>query len=235
MSHELRTPLNAVLGFAQLLEMSELDERQRGHLEHILSAGRNLLELIDDLLDISRLEAGELRLSLEPLRVGPVVVDAVELVSLTAGERGIEVAVEPNSKDDPSGRDPDVIADGQRLRQALVRVLSAAVAFTRDNGHVRVSVSPAGGARVRIAVRGDGPGIPADVGDQLFRPLQGPSAGPSAPGGTGGRGLAVAGALLEAMGAGIRASTRPGTGTEFTIELRACVPQAAARCGTGAS
>ena len=91
MSHELRTPLNAVLGFGQLLTMSELDERQQANVEHILTAGRHLLDLINEILDISRIESGDLRLSLEPVSVRSVIVDAIDLVTPIADPRRIDV------------------------------------------------------------------------------------------------------------------------------------------------
>ena len=135
MSHELRTPLNAVLGFGQLVSMSELDERQRGNVEHILSAGRHLLDLINEILDISRIESGDMRLSIEPVSLPSVVVDTVDLVGPEAAEHRISLEVDET---------PDlwVRADVQRLRQVLLNLLSNAVKYNADGGHVWVRTRP---------------------------------------------------------------------------------------------
>jgi signal transduction histidine kinase len=130
MSHELRTPLNAVIGFGQLLEMDELDERARQHVGHILKGGRHLLELIDEVLELSRIEAGELQISLEPVPLAETVREAVLLVAPLAATRGIALEADLSGP----GDDSHVYADRQRLKQVLLNLLSNAIKYNRDEG-----------------------------------------------------------------------------------------------------
>ena len=212
MSHELRTPLNAVLGFGQLLTMSDLDERQRANVEHILSAGRHLLDLINEILDISRIESGDLRLSLEPVSVRSVIGDAVDLVTPIAEPRRIAVSA--------TLPDPDlwVHADAQRFRQVLLNLLSNAVKYNHADGHVEVAAAVTLERRVEIVVTDDGPGIAPDKIDRLFSPFERLGAEQSAVEGTG-LGLAVSRGMIEAMGGRIAVRSTPGHGATFTIEL----------------
>ena len=213
MSHELRTPLNAVLGFGQLLEMSRLDERQRQSVAQILAAGRLLLGLIDEVLEISRIEAGRLRLSMEPVAVAPVVGAALELVGPLAAARGIALRV-----DEPLAA-PPVRADRQRLQQILLNLLSNAVKYNREGGHVRVACASADG-RVQVRVTDTGRGIaPEDLG-RLFTPFERLGAERGVVEGSG-LGLAVCRQLAEAMGGAILVESRPGVGSTFTLELPA--------------
>jgi PAS domain S-box-containing protein len=137
MSHELRTPLNAILGFGQLMTMSELDERQRANVEHILSAGKHLLDLINEILDISRIESGDLRLAPEPVSLGSVIGETADLVTPGAIERDVAVVV------DPGDEDLWVRADLQRLKQVLLNLLSNAVKYNRPGGYIAVHAAMA--------------------------------------------------------------------------------------------
>lgn len=222
MSHELRTPLNAVLGFGQLMSMSDLDERQRGNVGHILSAGNHLLDLINEILDISRIESGDLRLSLEPVGLGSVLADAVDLVSPVALEHDITI-----STDAAAGR--WVRADVQRLRQVLLNLLSNAVKYNFDGGHVwvRTRVDEAAG-RIQIEVQDDGAGIAPDMMERLFSPFERLGAEQTPVEGTG-LGLAVSRGMIEAMGGRISVRSEPGEGSTFTLEL----PVAAAPAAIG--
>ncbi len=220
MSHELRTPLNAVLGFGQLLTTSDLDERQHANVGHILTAGRHLLDLINEILDISRIETGDLRLLLEPVNVRSVIVDAIDLVTPIADPRGIAVCSE--LPDD----DLWVRADVQRLRQVLLNLLSNAVKYNDEAGHVQVLASVRSDERVEIRVRDDGPGIALGMIDRLFSPFERLGAEQTSVEGTG-LGLAVSRGMIEAMGGRITAGSEPGRGAEFTIALdRAAVVRA---------
>ncbi len=213
MSHELRTPLNAVLGFGQLMSMSDLDERQHGNVEHILSAGRHLLDLINEILDISRIESGDMRLSLEPVALTSVLVDAADLVTPEAQEHGITVAVE---------QEPDlwVRADVQRVRQVLLNLLSNAVKYNADGGHVWVRAFRSDGGRVRIEVQDDGSGIAPDMIERLFSPFERLGAEQSKVEGTG-LGLAVSRGMIEAMGGRISVQSERCEGSTFVVELAA--------------
>ena len=211
MSHELRTPLNAVLGFGQLMSMSELDERQQGNVEHILSAGRHLLDLINEILDISRIESGDMRLSLEPVALESVLVDAADLVTPVADEHGIAITVE---------QEPDlwVRADVQRVRQVLLNLLSNAVKYNDDRGHVWVRARRADGGRVRIEVQDDGAGIAPEMMERLFSPFERLGAEQSAVEGTG-LGLALSRGMIEAMGGRISVHSGLDEGSRFVVEL----------------
>lgn len=212
MSHELRTPLNAILGFAQLLGLDDLEGDQRESQQQILKAGRHLLDLINEVLDISRIEAGELSISPEPVALAEVVREAAGLISPLAAAAGSRVSVP-----EPPGA-PHVLADRQRLCQVLLNLLSNAVKYNRPDGLVRVAWAPTGGV-VRIVVSDEGSGIPPELQARLFRPFErlGAEAGPVE--GTG-LGLALSKALVEHMGGRIGVDSEPGR-TAFWVELPA--------------
>jgi signal transduction histidine kinase/CheY-like chemotaxis protein len=212
MSHELRTPLNAVLGFGQLLQMDALSDKQREGVEHILRAGRHLLGLIDEVLDISRIEAGRLQLSLEPVPVQATLRHAVELIRPTA--RGLDVGVRLEDVDERL----HVLADRQRLQQVLLNLLSNAVKYNRPRGTVTASGEPAGAGRLRISVTDTGEGIAADKLDRLFVPFDRLGAEATGIEGTG-LGLALSKSLVEAMGGVLHVQSRPGEGSTFSVEL----------------
>jgi len=226
MSHELRTPLNAILGFAQLLELEDLTEEQRENLRYILSAARHLLELINEVLDISRIEAASLSLSPEPVDVLQVVTDAVDLIGPLAAERQIRVEAPA-----PDGDAWVVLADRQRLKQVLLNLTSNAVKYNRHGGSIHVTCRETAGGRVAIAVRDTGPGIPAAKMDRLFRPYDRLGAEHTGVQGTG-MGLALSKGLVEAMDGRLEASSVEGEGTTFTVELPlagSLVPEAPGR------
>src|SRR5207237_7401050 len=129
MSHELRTPLNAILGFGQLLERHKPTQVQKGRIAHIMNAGRHLLNLINEMLDIARVESGRLQLSLEPVSVEQAVDEAISLVQPIASERRIKI-----ERTDLIESSPNVLADRQRLKQVLLNLLANAVKYNRDAG-----------------------------------------------------------------------------------------------------
>src|SRR6266545_519884 len=167
MSHELRTPLNAILGFGQVLEMDSLDKEQRDSVAHILAAGRHLLGLIDEVLDIARIEAGRLTLSLEPVDMRTVLDEVRSLIRPLAEERRVEVRAES-----PAASDLYVLADRQRLKQVLLNLLSNAVKYNRAGGSITVWCDTAPEKRLRLNVRDTGLGIPPDKLGQLFTPFE---------------------------------------------------------------
>jgi PAS domain S-box-containing protein len=211
MSHELRTPLNAVLGFGQLLEHHLGDGDQAESVQHVLRAGRHLLGLINEVLDISRIEAGKISISLEPVSVATLVDEASLLMKPLADAVGIAVIISGG----PSGQ--YVRADCQRLRQILLNLISNAVKYGRRGGHVWLSWSTNRG-QTSIDVRDDGPGISSDLHDRMFKPFDRLGAEASSVEGTG-VGLTVSRGLAELMDGTITFDSATGAGSTFTITL----------------
>jgi signal transduction histidine kinase/CheY-like chemotaxis protein/HAMP domain-containing protein len=211
-SHELRTPLNAILGFAQLLEMDSLNPDQRESLGHILKGGRHLLSLINEVLDISRIESGRLALSLEPVPVREVVAESLDLIAPLAAQRNIRVS--GGASDSLAGF---VLADRQRLTQVLLNLLSNAVKYNRPEGAVTIACERAAD-RLRITVSDTGPGIPPDRMARLFKPFDRLGVEQAGVEGTG-LGLALSMGLVQAMGGRLAAESTPGVGSAFWVEL----------------
>jgi len=227
MSHELRTPLNAILGFGQLLEMDALAGRQGESVEHIMRAGRHLLGLINEVLDISRIEAGRLQLSLEPVPVRETLGQALQLVTPMAASLSIAVRL------DTIDERLHVLADRQRLQQVLLNLLSNAIKYNRPRGTVTVACERVAEGRVRIAVTDTGEGIAADKLERLFVPFDRLGAEATSVEGTG-LGLALSKPLVEAMRGTLRVQSVPGTGSTFAVEL-AVVPAPRAEDGAVAA
>ncbi|ARM92040.1 sensor histidine kinase protein (plasmid) [Rhizobium sp. CIAT894] len=211
MSHELRTPLNAVLGFAQLLDMDVTDAESRESVAQILRAGRHLLSLIDEVLDMARIEAGRMDLAIEAQPVAEVIDEAVSLARPLCCKQQIRIEVieaEP---------DLTVMADRRRLLQVFLNLLSNAVKYNRPLGSVTVSRRAVDGGRVRIEVSDTGPGIPADRVARLFTPFDRLGAERISQEGTG-LGLALSKHLIDAMGGTLGFSNREG-GAAFYVDL----------------
>lgn len=216
MSHELRTPLNAIIGFGQLLEMDDLDPDQQESVNQILKGGRHLLDLINEVLDISRIETGNLSLSPEAVSVADAVADIVVLMRPLAEQRQINITVNPEGHD---RRHPvHVLADRQRLKQILLNLVSNAVKYNREGGEVTLSVEPAGQARTRIVVSDTGPGIGPEGMCKLFVPFERLGAEATGIEGTG-VGLALSLRLAEAMGGTLEVASTLGQGSRFSITL----------------
>jgi PAS domain S-box-containing protein len=211
MSHELRTPMNSILGFGQVLARKVTASDQEKYVRHILNAGRHLLELINEVLDISRIEADQLRLSSEPVALAGVIQESINLVQHLAAEHEIETGTSP------AAADIFVMADRQRLTQVLVNLLSNGVKYNRRGGRVTVTGATAGD-RAQIAVTDTGRGIPVELLDRLFNPFDRLGAEDSEIEGTG-LGLALSKRLVEHMGGTVRVSSEVNVGTEFVIEL----------------
>jgi signal transduction histidine kinase/ActR/RegA family two-component response regulator len=217
MSHELRTPLNAVLGYAQLLELDHLDADQRESVNQIGRAGRHLLHLIDEVLDISRVEAGEMRLSREPTEATELIEEALALVAPLAEQRSIRLIT-----DFASCGDGHVMADRQRLKQILLNLLSNAIKYNREAGEIRISVQPISGEQVAIRVSDTGAGLSEQQLAKLFEPFERLGAEQRNIDGTG-LGLALSRRLAEAMNGTIEVASAPGQGSTFSV----CLPHAA--------
>jgi protein-histidine pros-kinase len=212
MSHELRTPLNAILGFSQLLALEPLTEEQHDSVDHVLSAGRHLLELINEVLDISRIETGRLSLSVEPVAIDEVLRETLDLVRPLAQEVDINLGEEPREAN------LYVLADRQRIRQVLLNLLTNATKYNRKAGTVRVSCDSSAEGKLRILVHDTGPGIDAEKISRVFTPFDRLGAEQGDVEGTG-LGLALSKALVEAMGGTIGVESAPGLGSTFWVQL----------------
>jgi PAS domain S-box-containing protein len=212
MSHELRTPLNAVLGFAQLLQMDDLDEDQQASINQILAGGRHLLELINEVLDIARIESGRLTLSPERVLISDVVIEALELMRPLAAQH--EVSLVPV---DAEHCHDVVFVDRQRMIQILLNLLSNAVKYNRRGGAVYVTCDHHG-ERLVLSVRDEGLGIAAADLPKLFAPFERLGAAETGVEGTG-IGLALSRGLAEIMGAELNVVSTVGVGSTFTLSL----------------
>jgi hypothetical protein len=214
-SHELRTPLNAVLGFAQLLELDAdepLRATQAKRVARIREAGAHLLEMIGELLDLSRIEAGQMALAIGEVWIAPLIRECVAMLGPHAQAARVEVAT-------PEGLELAVRADPTRLRQVLLNLIGNAIKYNRPGGSVRI-VTEAGAGQVTLSVIDTGIGIPGSDLPQLFEPFQrgaqhgGPIEG-------SGIGLAVTRALVQQMGGRVEVESRYGEGSVFRVTLPA--------------
>jgi PAS domain S-box-containing protein len=218
MSHELRTPLNAILGFGQLLEMEDLPEHQRESASYILSAGRHLLDLINEVLDISNIESGGMTLSVEPVSLSEILHDAMNLMKPLAAERQIRLQSFVGE-----AAPIFVIADRQRLKQVFLNLLSNAIKYNRQDGEVRIelqggdAVCP--GGKLRIDIADTGIGFQPESLKRAFTPFERLGAEKTNVEGTG-LGLALSKRLIELMGGRIEVRSEPGLGSTFTLELQ---------------
>lgn len=216
-SHELRTPLNAILGFAQVIQLLDLDldaEQRADGVEQIVRAGEHLRDLIDELLDLSRIEAGQMSVQTEVVDVALVIREALELVAPLAASRRISLVQDPQSAEPHH-----VLADRRRLRQVLINLLGNAVKYTPAEGRVGVTVSEADGGHVRIVVDDTGPGIPLESIADVFQPFHRlePNRGDRSEG--TGLGLALAARLMDEMQGRIGVDSTVGAGSRFWVEL----------------
>src|SRR5713226_8905730 len=213
-THELRTANDRLeQEFAQLLEIDSLTVAQRDSVDHILRGGRHLLGLIDEILDISRIEAGHLAISMEPVLLGEVVRETFELIQPLAATWKVHVDVGTSEAGSPY-----VLADRQRLKQVLLNFLSNAAKFNRSGGTVKIWVEEALGDRLRINVTDTGPGIPPRLMERLFTPFDRLGAETRGVEGTG-LGLALSKRLVEVMGGTIGVESVVGQGSTFWVEL----------------
>ena len=222
MSHELRTPMNAILGFAQLLDHDVADDprdAERGaNVQHILKAGHHLMGLIDDVLELSRIDTGGISLSLDRCAPRAAIEASLSLIRAPAYARGVRVT------DRAAGRAlPDLKTDSARLRQILVNLLSNAVKYNRDGGTVTVDAETVDGDMLRISIRDTGPGIPLDRQKDLFQPFNRLGAETSGIEGTG-IGLTIARRLAEVLGGHLGFESAPGQGSTFWVDLPLAAP-----------
>jgi signal transduction histidine kinase len=212
-SHELRTPLNVMLGFGQLLAREDLGVSARESLDQILIAGRHLLQVTDELLDLAQLESDDVALPVAPVDVALAVAEAVALCGPLAAEASLTLTA-------PEGPPSWALADPQRLLQVLLNLISNGLKFNRARGSVSVTVNR-DDDKLRIEVSDTGVGIRRDQLDRLFKPFERLDAERSGAPGTG-LGLAISKLLVDAMGGTIAARSTFGSGSTFSVSLRAC-------------
>jgi PAS domain S-box-containing protein len=238
MSHELRTPMNAILGLGQLLvsdPLRPLVPTQRAYVDEMLRGARHLLDLINEVLDLGRVEAGQLAVEPATVRLAEVVEECASLVRPLAAEHQVTIALTPPCNF-------HVHVDRTRLKQVLLNLLGNAVKYNRRPGSVLVACGPDGDG-VRLLVRDTGRGLTTEEQQRLFRPFERLGAARSGIEGTG-IGLALSRRLVEAMGGSIGVESEPGVGSTFWLRLpraeapeslRASAPVTSAAGGTAAA
>ncbi|MBL8315429.1 MAG: PAS domain-containing protein [Rubrivivax sp.] len=211
-SHELRTPLNAILGFAQLLDLDHggMPELQRAWVRQVIGSGRHLLALMDDVLDLSSAQTGQLAVQCAPVRLRPVFDEAWAMLARDAEARGITLRGEVDDS-------VVLLADRKRLTQVVSNLLSNAIKYNHQGGWVQVGSRPVDGA-VELSVADGGPGLTVEQQARLFNPFERLGAERSAVQGTG-LGLALTRQLLDAMGGTITVRSEPGVGSVFSVRL----------------
>lgn len=221
MSHELRTPLNAILGFAQILTSDTMPttlEQKKEFANHVLKSGRHLLTLINEILDLAKVESGTVTLSMEPVALDEVLLECRGMVEPLGQPRAIRMLF-------PNATGAVLMADRTRLKQVLLNLLSNAVKYNREQGVVIVSYSALAGARMRLTVQDTGLGLSVDQVESLFQPFNRLGQENGVEEGTG-IGLVVTRRLVELMGGAIGVSSSEGVGTVFWIELALTQPVA---------
>jgi PAS domain S-box-containing protein len=212
-SHELRTPLNSILGFGQLLEMGELDPKHKKGVNQIMTSGKQLLALVNNVLLLSKIESNNIITSQEPVQLKGILLETIEMCQHFTKENNIELALEILEEENLY-----VLADYQKLTQALLNLLNNAIKFNHQNGLVKIKTEKMPNEKVRISITDTGKGIATNAINKLFKPFQRIETEISDMTGTG-LGLAVTKKLIEAMNGTIGVESTLGKGSTFWLEL----------------
>ncbi len=225
MSHEIRTPMNAILGSAYLMRRLGVAPQQSDSLSRIESSGKHLLAVIDDILDLSKIEAGKLVLEEAPLDLSRVMADVAEMLAARAREKGLHLAV------DTAGLPASLLGDATRLRQSLLNYTNNAIKFT-ENGEIilrgHLLESDEQSVLVRLEVEDTGIGIDADAMHRLFTPFEQADQSTTRKYGGTGLGLAITRHLALLMGGNSGAESIPGRGSRFWLTARLKRPRVSA-------
>ena len=218
MSHELRTPLNALIGMAYLLGRTELTADQREQLATIEIASRTLMAIINDILDLSKIQAGAMQLDLQPFRLTDLLEELLQMFRPLAAEKQLALECLPPQEELP----PLLVGDAMRVRQILVNLVNNALKFTPAGGvtlETRLLEWRETEVKIRITVRDTGVGIPPEDQERLFQPFTQADASTTRRHGGTGLGLSIIRELTELMGGQVGLESEPGVGSAFRIEL----------------
>lgn len=212
MSHELRTPMNAILGFGQLLGMESLQGKEQSFLNEIMVAGRHLLVLIDEVLDLAKIESGKINLIFEDFSAIQLIEECISSISPFAAEHGISLSLRADTC-----KDINLRMDRVRTREVLQNLISNAIKYNSDEGNVHVSCEQVTTEKLRINIADDGPGIEKEEMAMLFEPFNRMGREYGEVEGTG-IGLTIAKNLMEVMGGDIGVNSSPTGGSIFWID-----------------
>ena len=218
MSHEIRTPINAVIGYSDLLDAGiggTLSNLQQDYVTRIRNSSRHLLGLVNDILDLSKIEAGEMKIRSAPIPIGPPVKHATDMITPEAEAKNLRLSLDWECDPETS-----VLGDEDRVRQIVLNLLSNAVKFTSSGGQVRVVVKTAATDRVDVAVQDTGIGIDRDHLETIFQPFVQAELGHTRRAGGTGLGLTISRRFAEMMGGELRVESELGQGSIFTLTLR---------------
>jgi signal transduction histidine kinase/CheY-like chemotaxis protein len=216
MSHELRTPLNSIIGFSELMmsgKAGQTEPERKEFLGHIITGGRHLEQLINDILDLSKVEAGKMQFHPEPADLVALIGDLVSTMVVLAEKKQIEVAV------DVAPEVRSVVVDRARLKQVLYNYLSNAIKFTPEQGRITVRVEPQGNESFRLAVADTGVGIAPEDQQKLFREFQQLDQTAQKEHQGTGLGLALVKRIVEVQGGSVGVQSGPGRGSTFYAVL----------------
>ncbi|MDH5472584.1 MAG: ATP-binding protein [Gammaproteobacteria bacterium] len=212
MSHELRTPLNAILGFSQLLSFEELSEQQKDNINEIINSGHHLLDLINEILDLAKIESGKLVLDYSLVGLSACIDECLKVVASLANDKGVQL--------DKSDMDKDLClyTDDLRLKQILINLISNAIKYNKPDGRVVIACKTIADQFVEISITDTGKGISVDDMDKLFMPFERMGIEKSGIDGTG-IGLVITKDLVELMGGAIKCSSKIDEGSCFSFTL----------------